>query len=161
VSQNHALRPPALKPHDSFLILVPILFLLVELVSASHWLGQAAQSGREIRAVNVTASPGQNLTVALELNSQGDENAIGFSLNFNPALLSYQSANLGNGAPAGAVFFINPNAAASGRVGFTLALPTEQKFQTGARQVFTVTFSAANNAAGSTALSFGDDPARC
>jgi uncharacterized protein (TIGR03437 family) len=138
---------------------ISIAFCLLAAVS-SHWLADAAQGGREIRAVNATASPGQSLTVSLELNSQGDENAVGFSLSFSPAVLSYQSANLGGGVPAGAAFFINTNAAGSGRVGFVLALPAEQKFQAGTRQLFTVTFSVANNAAGSTTLSFGDDPAR-
>jgi uncharacterized protein (TIGR03437 family) len=140
-------------------LMLPLL-IAVLLAPVSYWLIQAAQGGREIRAVNASASPGQSLIVAIELNSQGDENASGFSLNFNPALLSYQSASLGNGVPAGAAFFINPNAAASGRIGFTLALPAEQKFQAGARQVFTVTFNVANNAVGSATLSFGDDPAR-
>ncbi len=139
--------------------IIVITFLLLAAISG-YWLANAAQSGREIRAVNTTASPGQSLTVALELNSQGDENAIGFSLNFNPALLSYQSSNLGNGVPAGAAFFINANAAASGRIGFALALPAEQKFQAGTRQVFTMIFNVANNASGNSTLSFGDDPAR-
>src|SRR5205085_7487429 len=109
-------KKAALLFHHYFRGLTAIAFFLLAVVS-SHWLVNAAQNGREIRAVNTTASPGQRLTVVIELNSQGNENAVGFSLNFNPALLSYQSANPANGVPAGAAFFINANAAPSGRVG--------------------------------------------
>jgi uncharacterized protein (TIGR03437 family) len=120
----------------------------------------AAQNTREIRVVSTNATPGQNLTVALELVSQGDENAVGFSLNFNPAHLTFQNASLGTGVLAGTSFFVNPNAVASGRLGLTLALPPDQNFPAGVRQVLTVSFSAAATATGNTALSFGDDPAR-
>ena len=134
-------------------------FVLLHLLFVSGTQPRAAvQTVREIRAANATALAGQSFTASLELVSQGDENALGFTLNFNPALLTYQSATPGSGVQAGAAFFINPVFAANGRVGLTLALPTDQKFATGVRQVFTVTFNVAANATGTTQLSFGDNP---
>ncbi|MBI1760082.1 MAG: hypothetical protein HYR56_01470 [Acidobacteria bacterium] len=149
--QNWKLRLPAQ------LLLIGFA-LLAALFVSNLPSNAAAQNTREVRVANATALAGQNLTASIELVSQGDENAIGFTLNFNPALLTYQSGALGSGVGAGASFFINPVFAGSGRVGITLALPTDQKFAAGVRQVFTVTFSVAGNATGTTPISFVDNP---
>jgi hypothetical protein len=66
-----------------------LLALLLAWAVVVLYHAAVAQSGREIRAVSINAMPGQNVTVTLELVSQGDENAVGFSVNFNPALLAY------------------------------------------------------------------------
>ncbi len=150
--QNLNLRLPARLLMTGLLVLLglPAIFNLRPTASA--------QSTREIRVANATALAGQSFTASIELVSQGDENALGFTLNFNPALLTYQSGALGSGVLVGAAFFINPVFAASGRVGITLALPTDQKFAAGVRQAFTVTFGVAGNATGTTQISFGDNP---
>jgi uncharacterized protein (TIGR03437 family) len=137
---------------------IGVLVLLGCLWFSNGRLNASAQTSREVRVANATALAGQSITVPIELVSQGDENAIGFTLNFNPSLLTYQSGALGNGVLAGSAFFINPVFAGSGRVGITLALPTDQKFQAGVRQAFTVTFSVAGNATGTTQISFVDNP---
>jgi uncharacterized protein (TIGR03437 family) len=116
----------------------------------------AAQS-REVRVVNTTAVAGQNVNVAIELVSLGNENALGFSLNFNPAILGNPSGALGSGAN-GATLNFNPQTA-SGRIGITLALSAGQSFTAGTRQIVVVTFAvAAGAAAGPTSISFGDAP---
>ncbi len=135
-----------------------LLVLLGCLLFGSRRPAASAQTTREVRVANATALAGQSFTASIELVSQGDENALGFTLNFNPALLTYQSGALGSGVLGGSAFFINPVFASSGRVGITLALPTDQKFAAGVRQAFTVTFGVAGNATGTTQISFVDNP---
>lgn len=119
--------------------------------------GQAAQT-RDLHIVNNTAVAGQNVNVAIELVSLGDENALGFSLNFNPAVFGNPVGTLGTGG-TGATLNVNTAQAASGRIGITLALAAGQSFAAGTRQIIVVTFAVAGNApAGAASISFGDQP---
>jgi uncharacterized protein (TIGR03437 family) len=94
----------------------------------------------------------------LELDAQGNENALGFSLNFDPAQLRFVGAAVGSGA-SGATLNINTNPAAQGRLGLALALPAGQSFPAGLRQVIALTFAALSNSSDSqTTLSFSDQP---
>jgi uncharacterized protein (TIGR03437 family) len=95
--------------------------------------------------------------VPIELVSQGDENALGFSLTFDSAVLSNPQAALGSGAGGGSLN-VNASQAASGRLGLSLSLPTGQTFQAGARQIAVVTFTIAASAANATQIGFGDQP---
>ncbi|MCX6923139.1 MAG: immunoglobulin domain-containing protein, partial [Verrucomicrobia bacterium] len=49
---------------------------------------------------------GMTGTVPVKLEAQGNENAVGFSLSFDPAVLSYVSASLGSDS-SGATLFVN------------------------------------------------------
>lgn len=129
-----------------------ILFALIFALTSS------LVQNREVRVVNSTAAPGQTVNISIELASQGNENAIGFSINFNPAILSNAAVTLGSGASA-ATLNINSLQASNGRLGIALMLPTQQSFNAGVNQVVNITFNVAANApAGSTAISFGDQP---
>jgi hypothetical protein len=109
-------------------------------------------------AAGATGSPGGAVGVPIELVAQGDENALGFSLNFDPAVLSNPVAALGSGA-AGASLNTNTTQAASGKLGVALALPAGQIFAAGTRQLVVVTFNAApGTTATSTEVGFGDQP---
>lgn len=113
---------------------------------------------RIVRAVPASGPLGGLVSVPIELASQGDENAIGFSLTFDAATLGNPMAGLGSGA-AGATLNINTAQAAQGRLGVALAFPANQKFSAGARQMIVVTFSIPANAAfGTTTINFGDQP---
>ena len=114
---------------------------------------------RIIRLGCGSASPGGQLQVPVELVSQGDENALGFSLNFDPSVLSNPQVARGNAA--GSVLLnINTSQVGQGRIGVALALPSGQAFSTGARQIVVVTFSVANTSATNTSIEFGDSPIR-
>ncbi len=92
------------------------------------------------------------------MTAQGNENAVGFTITFNPAILSNPQAALGSGA-TGASFNTNAAQAASGRFGVALALPAGQAFAAGARRLVTVTFNVANGAPqGPTPIEFSDQP---
>lgn len=118
-----------------------------------------ATSGmRLVRVVDASGTPGSAVGVPVELIAQGDENAVGFSLTFDPAILSNPQAVAGSGA-VGASLHFNPTQAAQGRVGIVLSLPTGQSFAAGTRQLVIVTFSlAAGTTATSTVIGFGDQP---
>jgi uncharacterized protein (TIGR03437 family) len=113
---------------------------------------------RTVRVVNATGQRGQQVAVTLELDAQGNENAVGFSLNFNAAQLSYVSAALGADASAGTLN-TNNTQAANGRVGIALALPSGQNFTAGVKRILTATFSIpAGGTLTSIPLTFGDQP---
>lgn len=117
----------------------------------------AAQS-RTVQIGTASGPIGGTISVPIELVSLGDENAVGFSLTFDAAILSNPTAVLGSGA-TGATFNTNAGQAAQGKFGVALAFPANQKFAAGVRQMIVVTFSVASNAAfGTTNLNFGDQP---
>jgi hypothetical protein len=119
----------------------------------------AGQSNtRAIRAVNTTFTRGRKDSLRVELEAEGNENALGFSLNFAANLLVFEKVVLGSDA-AGALLNVNANQAAGGNVGIALALPAGQAFGNGIRRLVTVIFSVHPNAnAASTVIEFGDQP---
>lgn len=116
------------------------------------------QTARAVRTVSANIERGQNGTLTLELDAQGNENALGFSLSFDPAQLRFVSAIAGNGA-TGMTLNVNTNDAANGRIGIALALSTGQAFAAGTRQLMVVTFTALSSGNGATtAITLGDQP---
>ncbi len=135
-------------------VALPVLALLA---ISLNWHSTSGQS-RQIRVVNSGGISGQNVNVAVELVAQGNENALGFSLNFPTAVLSNPTAAIGSGA-TGATLNVNTLQAANGRVGVAMALPTGQVFTAGTKQLVVLTFTIAANApAGPAAITFGDLP---
>lgn len=118
----------------------------------------ATNTNRLVRAAQATGSPGGTVSLPIELLSQGDETALGFSLTFDPAVLSNPQATLGADA-SGASLNTNSSQIAQGRFGVALSLPSGQRFTAGTRQIVAVSFSVAANAnAGATPVGFGDQP---
>ena len=117
-----------------------------------------AAQARIIQVGTASGPVGGTINVPIELVSQGDENALGFSLTFDAAVLSNPTAVLGTGA-SGATINTNNAQAAQGRFGVALAFPANQKFAVGVQQMIVVTFSVAANASfGTTNIGFGDQP---
>src|SRR5262245_4836515 len=111
----------------------------------------SAQSGRAVRVTNTTACLGGNATVSVELDAQGDENAVSLNLSFNPQILSVVSVNAGSGT-AGASFNASPG---GGSIGIDVSLPSGQTFPQGTQQLATITFTASTTApAGPTPVNF-------
>jgi hypothetical protein len=117
--------------------------------------GQNNLASRKVTVSDGMLLPGQMVTVSLNLEAQGDENALGLSLSFDPAVLTYVDTSLGGGA-TGAAFNVNASQAGAGWLGFALALDTGSSFTAGAKEVVKVTFKAASSAASSTSLSLTD-----
>ncbi len=108
-----------------------------------------------MRVVSANVAPGTTVSMPIELVAQGNENALGFSLTFDPAVLSNPQASLGAGA-TGAILNLNTSQAAQGRVGIALSLPTGQSFAVGTRQILVVSFTVGLGT--TTQLGFGDQP---
>jgi hypothetical protein len=118
----------------------------------------AGGEDREISVTNGMLLPSQTTAaVGVQLKAVGDENALGFSLSFDPAKLAYSSATLGSGA-AGATWNVNASQAATGKLGIVLALSTGNSFAAGTHEVVKLNFSAATTAPCDAALTLTDQP---
>jgi hypothetical protein len=111
---------------------------------------------RIVRVVSSAVATGGTVDVPVELVGLGDESAVGFSLNFDPGMLTFQSLKLGTGA-AGAGLLVNTNNLASGGIGVALTRQAGQSFPAGTNQLVLARFLA-GNAGGQTTLAFGDQP---
>ena len=121
--------------------------------------GDGGEILRQIKVVDVEIVPGLEGNVAVQLVSQGDENAIGFSLQFNPAVVTYVSASPGVDAPA-ASLTINALQASAGRLAVLLALPPGTKFAAGTKEVVRLAFKLAASATGTSTVSLTDQPVK-
>jgi hypothetical protein len=114
--------------------------------------------GRAIRIVDASATPGNTVKIPIMLTAHGNENALGFSLEFDPAILSHPQAKLGKDAGA-AMLRSNDTEIDSGRFGISLKLPADQAFSARTCEIVIVSFSiSANTKAKSTSIKFGDRP---
>jgi hypothetical protein len=93
----------------------------------------------------------------------GDENALGFSLSFDPAVLTYTGYSEGSSLSGceGAMFIVNDRLAASGRLGFVLGLRAGANFSSGSQQVATINFSTPSSASGSYRVALASQPVKC
>lgn len=111
---------------------------------------------RTVRAVNANFTRDQVGVVNIELDSQGGENALAFTLNFDPTQLTFSHAALGTDA-SGAQFTVNAAQAAQGRLGVMLSLPAGQAFTTGALNLLKLhLIPVGGGAATTTQVSFSD-----
>ncbi|MGH9847682.1 MAG: hypothetical protein ACREEM_54015 [Blastocatellia bacterium] len=96
------------------------------------------------------------MNFVVELDARGDENALGWSLRFDPAVWRFVAATNGGDARHAT---LHVNARVNGYVGLALALPSGQTFAAGARQVAVLNFAPAGKLSGQAALvEFGDYP---
>ncbi len=110
---------------------------------------------REVRLVSRGSTAG-TVDLAIELLAQGNENALSFSVAFDPALLHTPQAGLGGGAGA-AQLNVNASQVGAGRMGVFLALPAGQNFAAGTVELLTLRFGV-TPIAPSTTIDFGDQP---
>ncbi|MGE0130294.1 MAG: SBBP repeat-containing protein [Blastocatellales bacterium] len=116
------------------------------------------QQSRAVRVVSASAQRGQQVVVGLEIDALGNENALGFSLNFNPNDLTFVSIAAGADI-AGATFNPNTMQTAAGRIAVAIALGTNQTFSAGTKKLITLTFTLPSNGTANTMpITFGDLP---
>ncbi|KAB2667164.1 MAG: hypothetical protein DVB31_08190 [Verrucomicrobia bacterium] len=105
----------------------------------------------------VSQSP-RVISVAIGLSGSGLENALGFSLRFDAGRLGFIGATL-DGDATGAQLLVNDSKAASGLLGFGVALPAGAVFAEGANRVLQLSFGKHLILAPSLAtFQFGDTP---
>jgi hypothetical protein len=100
---------------------------------------------------------GQTATVAVELEAVGNENALSFSLGFEPTKLTFVSATAAD-STIGATLNVNARSATQGHVGFVLALKANQSFGIGSKQLVQVSFRASPAGGGTAQIAFTDQP---
>ncbi|MBS1795441.1 MAG: carboxypeptidase regulatory-like domain-containing protein [Acidobacteria bacterium] len=110
---------------------------------------------RQVRVVGGNAAPGQNVQATVQLVAQGDENSLGFSLNYDPATLLNPQVSLSADA---ANAFLTVNNSQSGKLGVLLALPAGQTFAVGTRSLVTIVFNTTATGLYSSPVTFGDAP---
>ena len=111
-----------------------------------------------VNVVSTSGTAGQLITVPVVLVANGNENAVGFSLNYSPTQLTNVGVTLGKGATGGSLQF---NSGGPGTVGVAVSLPSGATFAPGTQEVAEVSFIAAvSSTAYSSALSFGDLPTK-
>lgn len=110
------------------------------------------------QVINVAGLAGGMASVPIQLVSPGNVNAIGFSIQFDPAVLTNAQATAGADAP-NAQLQINDSQLAQGCLGLILALSAGQQFAAGARQIVKVNFDIpANVSVASTPIAFVGQP---
>lgn len=115
-------------------------------------------SPRLISVVSQNVVPGNQAVVPITLLSQGNENAVGFSLSYDPAVLSNPVVVLGADSAGGSLIV---NDGTPGQLGVIVARPAGQAYTVSppARQLVTITFdTVASPPAFSTPLTFTDTP---
>ena len=105
---------------------------------------------------DVDAVDTQPVTVPVTLSAAGAENALGWSVGFDPARLLFQQALLAPGT-TGATLFVNVSQLGAGRLGLALAQPPGAAFPAGTGAVVHLRFLA-RGGAGTAPLTFGDAP---
>ncbi|MFZ1701430.1 MAG: cohesin domain-containing protein [Pyrinomonadaceae bacterium] len=115
---------------------------------------------RTVMAVGGLTERGGTVSIPIEMNADGNEIAVLFSLHFNPAVLNSPQIVLGNGTPPGTTLVVNLNQAASGRIGILLDSNAGFTPSPPVRTLVVVTFSVLPTAPlGSTTVNFASVPA--
>ena len=135
----------------------------------SNGVGTAATSNaaqltivaRLVRVVSQGGAPAVAVVVPIELVAAGNENGVAFSVQFDPALLTFNSSEAGT-ATVGAPMIENAEQAASGKLGYQIAKNPNQVFTVGVQQILKLTFTvnAAAPAGASAAITLTDAPSQ-
>jgi hypothetical protein len=102
-------------------------------------------------------STSEQRQISIEVDTEGNENALGFSLMFDPEKLSFVAAEKSEELSS-ATLNINELELKEGRVGIALALAAGQSFGPGKHKLVTLTFAAAAGTSDKLLLGFADQP---
>ncbi len=116
---------------------------------------------RQLRLLNTNVIHGQSVIEPVILEAQGNETAVGFTLTYDPAALTFENATLGSGAASGSLT-LNTSQIGTGKLGVVLLLPTGSTFTSGSKELIQASFMPSSNVAGSFQLTLTDQPViRC
>jgi len=112
---------------------------------------------RRLYLSGTSGSAGTTVTLSVEIDAQGNEQAVGFSLTYDPAVIVVTKFTDQSGLSS--VLLPNLSAAESGKVGVAWSLVTGA-IPAGTRSLITVELTIASGASGgSYTIEIGDDPA--
>jgi hypothetical protein len=119
-------------------------------------LAPATTAGTSVvRAVDLALQTGQEGVLTIQMEAQGTENALGFSLSYNPSVLRFIKVAPASGT-VNAALQVNTTQSTTGQIGIALALSAGSSFQAGIHDIVYVSFMGTQH--GTTNVSFGDDP---
>ena len=122
-------------------------------------LGVAPRSLALVAPENVQR--GHSFTVQVALDALGDEQALAFSLAFDPDAVAYRGLQL-RGAAMNGVFLSNEEQAPAGALAFGVTLADSDAFAAGAQTVAEIEFQALEgNGSAEALLAFAATPAEC
>ncbi len=116
-----------------------------------------ASGSRVVSLASPSGFQGSMLVLPVNLQSQGDESALQFSVSFDPAKFSYAGSSLGSNATS-ATIFVNSSQIATGKVGIAMALPPGNTFTAGIRQIVNINLAPTAAGVGTNTVSFADQP---
>lgn len=114
---------------------------------------------RALRVANTLLFQDQAVVVPVYLESEGGENALGFSIGFDSQVLRCMEVVLGAQASQAALQ-VNMTEVESGRVAAALALPAGQVFPAGVKEVARLRFLGVGSASGEYPVMLTDNPVR-
>jgi hypothetical protein len=122
----------------------------------------ASSSASDEREVSIyppaVIVPNVPISFSIRLQAQGDENALTFSLIFDPAVIRFSSIALGSSS-TGASLNTNISEVSAGKLGVALGLPIGSTFPSGQDEIVTVTFMPVSaTPANNSAITFGNAP---
>jgi hypothetical protein len=120
-------------------------------------IASADNSAQSVVRIEPSESLAGQHSLSIVLDANGTENALGFSLMFDPSLLRFESARK-NDASSDAVLQINSTSISKGRVGFALALGVDRAFPPGRHELMTITFTSPKGVGESIGLEFSNTP---
>ncbi len=120
-------------------------------------VGKLGPAPRILSVESAPLSLGQTGAITVSVQSEGDINALGFSLNFDPLQLRYAGANVASGL-TGATLNLNTGAVDNGRIGLAVAMPSGQTVPAGKLSIVEVRFTALVQGPATAPLTFGDQP---
>jgi len=129
-------------------------------IASSDLINGAARNkeSRTVRASGGISGQDRSVSFEIELDAKGNENALGFSLNFDSAKWRFVSAAIGRDA-SDATLVVKANEAIKGQIGIALALPPGRTFVAGRRRVVVVTLiPTSDGPVAPSAIEFGDWP---
>jgi uncharacterized repeat protein (TIGR01451 family) len=112
---------------------------------------------RVIHLGAATLTVGEIREIPVLLAASGEENAVGFSVTYNPAELTFVSAINGAGSQQAGVL-ANGRSAQDGRIGVVVALNAASRFPAGSVEIARLRFVATGAPGTSASLAFGDAP---
>lgn len=110
---------------------------------------------RALELKEIEFEPNKEAVTFVILSAEGNENSVGFSLEFDPKTLSLTSFTISEELPDSRQVFINSNRAAEGKIGFLIGLPPGQNFSAGANELLNITWKPTD---AEPKISFGDSP---
>ncbi len=106
---------------------------------STDWNLASAYQLRNIFVEDAIGTPGREVKLNIMLSGQGDENGLGFAINYDTNVLTYSTVSTGADASGGLLLF-NDSQTTNGRLGIVLSLQPNQRFPMGTNHLVQVSF---------------------